>query len=123
MNITHESDPVRTIGIFPTNINRADAAARRLACAVLLQAARDYRDQPIYNKSDKGRRDVIQRFIEGRGDTLLWHHLAGVNSESMQKLIAFAESNVEFNYASVIGEHQSIEDELSDVEQHIEEME
>jgi len=101
-----------------------DRAHVRLASAVILKAAKDYRDHPIYNDRLRQGRDVIGRFLRGQSTIKIWHHIGGFTADNMERLIEFAEGGTEFRLEHVLSARgDSIEEELEDVEHHIKDME
>lgn len=110
---------------IPTSRNRStvDKAVARLACSVLLRAAKDYRDHPIYDDRQKSARELIAEFIRGNTNTKIWHRLGDFHGDKMERLLEFAESDIEFHLECVLrSQNKSIEEELADVEDHLLEM-
>jgi hypothetical protein len=124
-------DPIKTRRMsMDKPLTQEERGLRKLACCVLLHAAKEYRDHPIYSDRMRQSREVIARFIRGEAEVKIWHQVGGFTPTRMARLIEFAEGDVDFllgaveeaNGIEAEGDPQSIEDELNEVEQRIEDL-
>jgi hypothetical protein len=124
-------DPIKTRRMtMDKPLTQEERGLRQLAHCVLLHAAKEYRDHPIYSDRMRQSREVIARFIRGEAEVKIWHHIGNFGPTRMARLLEFAEGDVEFLLGSVEeangmkseDKQQSIEDELNEVEQRIEDL-